>query len=548
MTTGWNGRASTSAPETPTPPDSKLATKARFCVLRCGARGRVEDGSNLDRVRFKVGENTAIFTYGADAQLVLPWLEVHGEYARSAVYGRYPAHVAGNLMGRASPRYARRGSAYFVNALHRFGRGRVGLKGFSMGPDFSTEMETYLRKDYGYRSSRGQSPFSGLENDTIVWRLVQDNEDGDRYPDFSLGNILGSPGGWGDSDGVLLSRDEDGDGILDINRNSNFIPDFYEPFLMYSVEPDEYVYGLDRNHNDVPDHRENDRDVDYPYDADQRGYHLFGQADLSRHGSVEVGRYAIEGIEGGGHNRALYALLGYRREGVGKLRRLFFENYFRRVQDNIEDELQWGRPPDLLFYQDSYVNETYLEAELRPWSTLNVVHKLRLRLNWQQGGELANGLFQRRRRLDFWALVSRADYTWRWGGLKVTPQFKLLFLRHEDRETDRVLRSEDQVIPILKLKYPLMSRTVLQAGTQGWGSLPYRVVNRALRRENFEQRTTFVTLTNRSRYFGYDLHTIVGVSRDLKDYESRLQRFRDLAQWSFFVRGLVGFTEYGRPI
>ena len=71
--------------------------------------------------------------------------------------------------------------------------------------------------------------------------------------------------------------------------------------------------------------------------------------------------------------------------------------------------------PTVLLYQDSYVNETYLEGHLNPWSSLNLVHKLRLRLNWQQGGGLPGGTSQRARRLDYWTLVSRADYTWQLG-------------------------------------------------------------------------------------------------------------------------------------
>ena len=36
------------------------------------AQGSVVDGSNLRRVRFEVGENTALFTYSADLHLALP--------------------------------------------------------------------------------------------------------------------------------------------------------------------------------------------------------------------------------------------------------------------------------------------------------------------------------------------------------------------------------------------------------------------------------------------------------------------------------------------
>ena len=74
-----------------------------------------------------------------------------------------------------------------------------------------------------------------------------------------------------DIDGVLLGQDEDNDGTLEINRNLNDLADYEEPFLMFDVEPNVYVYGLDRNHNDEPDHREDDGEVDYPYDYDQRG-------------------------------------------------------------------------------------------------------------------------------------------------------------------------------------------------------------------------------------------------------------------------------------
>ena len=75
---------------------------------------------------------------------------------------------------------------------------------------------------------------------------------------------------------------------------------------------------------------------------------------------------------------------------------------------------------------------------------------------------------------------------------------------------------------------------------------PYRVRVRTNESSSFEQRTAFVTLTNRSRYFGYDLYTHLGVKRDRKEFDEPFQRFRDSDQWSIFARALIGFTEYGR--
>ena len=65
-------------------------------------------------------------------------------------------------------------------------------------------------------------------------------------------------------DGVFLSQDGNNDGIPDTNRNFNRIPDWNEPFLMYESDPNEYVYGLDRNNNDEPDRRETTRPPTIP--------------------------------------------------------------------------------------------------------------------------------------------------------------------------------------------------------------------------------------------------------------------------------------------
>ena len=545
--------------------------KSTFYRTAARADGNVQDLSNLGRVRFSVGENTALFTYSADLRLALPGLEVQGEYARSALYSRYPAHVDGVPLFDRGPRFAERGSAYFLNGVHWFDRGRVGAELFAINPGYRTSARMFLPFDVAY----ADSPFGGIVNDTIYWDLVQDNEDGDRYPDVRLGGVLGSlPDRYGhDTDGVFPGQDEDNDGFPDTNRNFNQIPDYEEPFLMYRVEPNEYAYGLDRNNNDEPDEREDDSDADYPYDHDQRGYHVFGELDLALHWSAGVGRYAVEQVAGGGRNRVAYGLLTYRREGQDHLRRLLFDNQFRRVTDDIADEfnvvdelptrltpsnatgVEPGAPvffsqvrEDLLRYQDSYVYESYLEGHLNPSAGLNYVQELHLRLNWQQGGSLPGGRLQRSRRLDRWTGVSRLDYTYRWGRLELQPQFKLFWLRERDQEAEQSLRSEFGALPIFRLTYPLMPRTNLQAGVQGLAGSPYRFEDRVNGRNSFERRTWFLTLTNRSSYFGYDLYTIVGTQRDKKEFDDVFREADGFDVWSFFVRALIGFTEYGRPI
>ncbi len=541
------------------------------------ARGTPSDLSNLKRLRFHVGEDTGQFIYSADMSLTLPGIEVVGEYARSTLYGKFPAHADRTRAFKQAPRISDRGDAWYLNATHWFDRGSIGGELFSINPDYTTELRTYLPWEVGINYTN----LHGLTNSTFYWQTVDDNDDGDRYPDARAGNLIGLPNdsrGY-DLDGVLLGLDSNNDGTSELNRNLNAIPDVDEPFLMYDVEPRTYAYGFDRDNNDVPDYREDDGVVDYPYDFDQQGYHLFAQWALTQHWSLSVGRYDVGQIAGPGHNNSTYGVLNYRKDTVHRLRKIFFENHFRRVQDDIFDEFKEvddipvrgspfsqrglvvgafrpGTPPqfisrfqpDLVLYQDSYVNESYIESHVKPFAGWDIVQKLRLRMNWQQGGRLGPGQFQRERRLDYWTWVSRVQYSWMLGSLRITPQYKFMLLRLTDQERDADLQLETRSIPILRIQYPLLPRTHLQLGIQGLGPLPYRRHDRISRLESFEQRTTFLTVTNKTHYFGYELISVFGVNRDQKTYDDKGQIFRNFDTWTVFARALLGFTEFGRLI
>ena len=555
-------------------------------VLR--ARGNPQDMTNLRQLRFHVGEDTGIFVYSADVNLTLPGVELSGEYARSALHRRYPSHEEDRVTAfHASPRFSSKDDAYFLNATHWFKGGRLGLEAFSLNPEFTTSYRTYLDEEYVRHSY-----LHGMLNETLYWDLVEDNDDGDRMPDRRYGNIVGFPNDNQDYDldGVQLGQDEDNDGFPDTNRDGDLIPDFEEPFLMYDVEPNIYTYGLDRNNNDEPDHREDDGQVDYPYDPDQSGVHLFAQFDLSRQLSVAAGHYSVNEIAGSGRTKSSYALVTLDVRDISHRPLFFAENNFRRVQDDIRDEylvvdetpiqnLEFSgrgltqsmcsnctgnnavaglhqRPPlftslfvpDVRSYQDSWVNETYMDLRLNPIASFKWHQKLRARFNWQQGGALYNKTFQKERRLDFWTSVSRLEYTHRWGKLSVTPQYKFMFLRLRDQERGSNLLSEIRSIPILRIEYPLMSRTSLQAGFQGIGPFPYRLKDDTADRNSYEQRTAFVTITNLTGYFGYELVTTIGVNKDQREYDTKFRDTRDFDNISLFIRGMIGFSEFGRPI
>ena len=274
---------------------------ATFYKTVARARDNVQDLTNVKQVRFHVGEDTGIFVYSADFNLALPGLELTGEFARSTRHSRYPAQTGGTSDFGASPRFSTKDNAYFVNATHWFKKGRVGAEAFSINPDFTTTYRTYLDQQSFFHTN-----LLGMLNETIYWDLVEDNDDGDRLPDRRMGNIVGFTNDSldYDLDGVHLAQDEDNDGFPDTNRDGDQISDYEEPFLMYDVEPNIYFYGLDRNNNDEPDPREDDGQVDYPYDPDQRGFHLFAEFDLTHQLSLAAGHYSVNEIAGPGRNKS----------------------------------------------------------------------------------------------------------------------------------------------------------------------------------------------------------------------------------------------------
>ena len=276
---------------------------ATFYKTVARARDNVQDLTNVKQVRFHVGEDTGIFVYSADFNLALPGLELTGEFARSTRHSRYPAHMDRSPAFGASPRFSTKDDAYFLNATHWFDRGRVGAEAFSINPDFTTTYRTYLKKESFFHTN-----LLGMLNETIYWDLVEDNDDGDRLPDRRMGNIVGfiNDSQDYDLDGVHLAQDEDNDGFPETNRDGDFVPDYEEPFLMYDVEPNIYFYGLDRNNNDEPDPREDDGQVDYPYDPDQRGFHLFAEYDLTHQLSLAAGHYSVNEIAGPGRNKSTW--------------------------------------------------------------------------------------------------------------------------------------------------------------------------------------------------------------------------------------------------
>ena len=233
------------------------------------AEGNVQDLSNVERIRIPIGAGIGQSVWGVNMALDLVGLRVRGEFAESFAYSRYRDGVPGEqlvfvgsdpvLYEGNGVRHYLRDRAGYVQLERETARYALGGELFSVGPMFNQRLAV---RPGDMNLSANQAY---LKNKTTFFSLLEDNDDGDANPE---GKIRGAA----PRDlSVFPGQDADNDGVPDTNRNLNNLPDYLEPFLLYQVDPDEYVYGLDFNNNDVVDEREDDLEEDLPYDRDLRG-------------------------------------------------------------------------------------------------------------------------------------------------------------------------------------------------------------------------------------------------------------------------------------
>ena len=120
---------------------------------------------------------------------------------------------------------------------------------FSMHPRYNTQsfVTTTTGIDYGRVNNR--------------FDLVEDNDDQDRVPDAARAD-------WLQPDRLVFPGwDQNNDFVPDFNQNDNrskvnAIPDYEEPFLRFSVDRPEFLFGVDMNNNFWVDQYENDQEPD----------------------------------------------------------------------------------------------------------------------------------------------------------------------------------------------------------------------------------------------------------------------------------------------
>lgn len=486
------------------------------------APGNAADGANLRWVEMACDLPVGLSLFSSDVSADLLGFHVQGEYANS--FGSYLFPLPAGRRRSAHER------AWFAKVLKELGSWRLGGEAFDLPSDYDTSL-----------------PFwSETSQKTLSYEVVEDNDDRDEWADtweqwdplepgylsrvdqqgfdvetetptgaqdhLGLGPRSG-PVGYG----VFPGLDKEGDGLIDINVNRNGTPDYREPFLMYYVEPDDFVYGDDLNNNGVADERENDNTPNYPYDLDSRGLHLFASVAPAEGLRLQLGRYRVRQPAAGGRSDVSYAQVEYapRAQEVGQLA---LHYRLKRVRDDIADPvyeavvnalstgaLSMRIRPDLLLQRNSVVSTLFVEDHYEGLERLHLVNATKVEVN----SLLAHGN-EGRGRIVHWTLLSKGEYAWPLGALTVTPMAKFLLQRRAG--PGRLLADLHtwELFPVLRADYPLTERTILRAGMQGLPLFAHRFRDVRSPSQSFDARHYVLSLQTASNYVGYDVSVNIG--------------------------------------
>lgn len=509
------------------------------------ADGNIKDESNLGWVEFPYAFPSGLELYGAKADLDLFGFNIHGDYDVSTHHLIFPVNE-----GR---RHDDRAQSYSLRGERSFNQVNIGFELFEMPPNYRTAFTYWNDAVPGLRE----------------YQFVDDNDDLDQWPDSWE---HGEPLSFGFTDdvtraskdakenlmppskrsigfGVFPGLDDNSDGILDTNVNNNLIPDYQEPFLMYYVEPESFVYGDDFDNNGLVDSRENDNTPDYPYELDSRGRHLFVTFGRETQLSVTLGAHDIDQIAGGGHNRALYAKAQYDRQ-LGRFVRMDLRHRTKRVQDTIEDPVyqyisnpllvreiyEIQLQPDALNYRNSLASLSYLRFDYTGGEAVNLNSTWRYEINHRLDATLDDGRPQETGNDWSLALVNRADYAWKpaekW---VVTPMMKTTYRRAYSALFEATTVDETSLVPIVRADYHLTERTILRGGLQGVPFFKHRFRNSAAPFQDFNAWHYILTMQNLSSYTGYRVSLNMGFRRSFTDFIGGAE-LDEVATSEFFIQ------------
>ncbi len=479
------------------------------------AEGEISDGSNQRFLRFEYGLPTGSDVIGVDFEILsLGGLDLRAEFVRNRRFRRFPnQNLAQHTLAED------KGEAGYITASYTtypwFAYGEL----FTMDPDYSTT--AFMANSLG-----------GIDYSSEIFHLfefVDDNDDQDRFADWQragqFGTGVGASGGSVGADlEVFPGLDENNDFVSDFNQNRNSRPDYDEPFLRYEVDPPAFLFGMDMNNNTLIDRFEDDRQPDYPYDRDHRGYNAYGGLMLSEDAQLTLGRLSERQLSSARKSKANYGLFTVRWNFPG-LRVALFE-HAKFVSDNIpEDRLRWIDPTgrtdftDPLDNQNTFVNSVYLQANYNRIRNFRATAKVKHELFNQRGEQAAD-----KRDRSFFGLITKADYTIPIGPqLTIWPKWKSTFRREVPTDRSQANIRELEETLFLISRYAILEQTWIALGLEFSWFENLRDQPAELQvgfAEDFTNRVYSILFSNTAAYLGYQLTLNAGLQLEQQNFEA----------------------------
>ena len=401
-----------------------------------------------------------------------------------------------------------------------------------------------------------------LGNDALTqeYRIYDDNDDHDTWPDDRpfRGDGLYVPSGVFQrpqfvaglpEGGVYPGLDMDGDHILDFDRNRNAVADWFEPFLGYTSDPPEFVYGIDFNNNLVPDFRENDDEPDYPYRRDQEGVHLF--YDYTRLpwwlNKTRLGWFHTTEVVGGHRSKGMYARVAGQLEAPTFWAE--FKDDVKRVRDDIPDDVfrlilttEIGQSviineptrlpfPDFMPMRNSLANTAYLNTGWLPLPGLKIGNSFKYVLNRQLKDEDDSGaVLQQSSTSHNFSMINKVSYERQvLPQLTLTGRVKHLLAAWDEGSftpIDSVAVGQETswslVTPEILAIYRLTPKTRVEFGQHGLfiPALKARFDDRQEDANGYTANTSLLQVAIKGEYGGYNMLSHVGIRRETRDLEA----------------------------
>lgn len=514
----WSNKQ-TGRVSTPTPPitDQVIVEKQPAMITMRRAANNVQDISNLQRITFDYGLPSANVIGGFTIEGTDVFgFDFRGEWDRSVRYSQYPNP---SILSSGDQHTISRehGDAWFANMSRRHFPWFGFFESYSVADDYSTTAPFVVDRsgDVVYDSPA-----------LSYYEFVEDNDDQDRIPDWvrkdaSSGDPIIFPG-W----------DENNDFISDFNQNDNTripnsVPDYEEPFLRFTVDRPEFLFGIDLNNNAWIDRFEDDTLPDYLYKRDRRGNNYFIGADLSPGMRLMVGRLNERMFSDRRSNKSTYGLLTFDRD-YADLGRMRIYGMLKRVADTIPDDRRGPSPflnappqpliPDILPAPDTWVNSTFIAFNQKV-AVFDFEHKLKYDFYNQRQSDPRD---INARALDdftsFLGIVNKASHSTYLGPLLLRPGIKSEYFRQtafliEDNDSKHwagtaQLRGQAELTPNtwLETGIELLRFADLVANEKQMLAL-----GKTEETGDFNSTQIAVQLSVKSAYLGYVLTTQIGL-------------------------------------